>query len=130
MSRINIKQNTKDLSVCNIFWHLWCSNDLTHLYRRPNSNPVLDPDTQQSRMSTIKSIIKTLEQRCQWLLIIFSIKQFSIKHFFSTLLLMLNIFFFLSLWKYLISRGRSIKYVHKILQKPDIFNPLVRTCVY
>ena len=41
MSRHNIKQNTKDLSVCNIFWHLWCSNDLIYSYCHPNSNPLL-----------------------------------------------------------------------------------------
>ena len=41
MSRLNVKQNTNDLSVCNIFWRLWCSNDLIHSYRCPNLNPVL-----------------------------------------------------------------------------------------
>ena len=43
LSGLDIKENTEVLSVCNIFWCLWCSNDLIHLYRRANSNPVLDP---------------------------------------------------------------------------------------
>lgn len=44
LSRINRKLKTKDLSVCNKFLHLRCSNDLLYLYRCPNSNPVLDPN--------------------------------------------------------------------------------------
>ena len=43
MFRLNIKQNTEDLSICNIFWRLWCSNDLIHSYRCPILIPVWDP---------------------------------------------------------------------------------------
>ena len=43
LSRLNIKQNTKDLSVLIFFWHLWCSNDLIHSYCCPNTNLVLGP---------------------------------------------------------------------------------------
>ena len=38
-----IKQNTKHLSASNIFWHLWCSNNLKHSYHCSNLNPVLGP---------------------------------------------------------------------------------------
>ena len=41
LSGLNIKQNTKNLSVCNIIWHLWCSNNLIHLHCYPHSNLVL-----------------------------------------------------------------------------------------
>ena len=43
MSGLNIKQTTKDLSVCSILWRLWCSNDLIHSYRCPTLNPILGP---------------------------------------------------------------------------------------
>ena len=44
MSWLNIKQNTKDLSVSNIFWHLQYSNKIIHSYQCPNSSPVLSPE--------------------------------------------------------------------------------------
>ena len=43
MSGLNIKQTTKDLSVCSILSRLWCSNDLIHSYRCPTLNPILGP---------------------------------------------------------------------------------------
>ena len=48
LSRLNIKQNAKDLSVFIFifFWHLWCSKNLIQSYHRPNSNPVLGEKSQ------------------------------------------------------------------------------------
>ena len=50
LSRVNIKQNANDLSVCNIFRRLWCSGDLIHSHRCPNSNLALGPGHNYTKM--------------------------------------------------------------------------------